>query len=201
MKILPIAGLLLCSSLPNFAQTTAVPAGTDPVEAINRLREGLVSSFNRGDIDGLLSHLDTNVVVTWQNGEVSHGTAGVRAYYDKMMKGDRPIVKQVTCAPEVTGRHLNGDWAVSWGNLNDHFLLTDGSDLPFNTRFTATIARRGERWVVTAFHASVNVFSNPVLTTALKKAGALFGGAGLILGSILGLVIGRVVFRKAKPSS
>ena len=38
------------------------------------------------------------MVVTWQNGEVSHGTAGVRAYYDKMMKGDRPVVKQVTCA-------------------------------------------------------------------------------------------------------
>lgn len=193
---LPLAGILLTTLIAS-AQTTTVPAAVDPLEAINRLREGLVASFNQGDIDSLLSHLDTNVVVTWQNGEVSLGTAGVRAYYEKMMKGDRPIVKQITCAPEITGRHLNGDWAVSWGNLNDRFLLTDGSDLPFNTRFTATIAKRGERWVVTAFHASVSAFNNPVLTAALKKAGFLFGGAGLVLGGILGLILGRLVFRKA----
>jgi hypothetical protein len=182
-------------------QAATVPAAIEPQEAIDRLREGLVTSFNQGNIDTLLSHLDTNVVVTWQNGEVSHGATGVRAYYEKMMKGDRPVVKQITCNPELLGRHLNGDWAVSWGNLHDHFILTDGSDLPFNTLFTATVARRGDRWLVTAFHASVSAFDNPVLTTALKKAGLLLGGVGLIAGGILGLLLGRFIFKKSTRAS
>ena len=138
-----LCGLGLICSLSGLAQANPASAVVDPLDAINRLREGLVTSFNKGDIDALLSHLDTNVVVTWQNGEVSQGTAGVRAYHDRMMKGERPVVKQVTCNPEVTGRHIYGDWAVSWGNLHDRFLLTDGTDLPFSTLFTATIARRG----------------------------------------------------------
>ena len=33
----------------------------------------------------------------------------------------------------------------AWGNLSDHFVLTNGSDLPFNSVFTATIAKRGDR--------------------------------------------------------
>lgn len=196
-----LCGLGLICSLSGLAQANPASAVVDPLDAINRLREGLVTSFNKGDIDALLSHLDTNVVVTWQNGEVSQGTAGVRAYHDRMMKGERPVVKQVTCNPVVTGRHIYGDWAVSWGNLHDRFLLTDGTDLPFNTLFTATIARRGDRWVVTAFHASVSAFDNPVLATAIKKSGLVAGVGGLIAGALLGLVMGRLVSRKRPPAS
>ena len=196
-----LCSLVLIGSLSGLAQPNPVPATVEPLEAINRLREGLVTSFNKGDIDALLSHLDTNVVVTWQNGEVSQGTAGVRAYHDRMMKGERPVVKQVTCNPEVTGRHIYGDWAVSWGNLHDRFLLTDGSDLPFNTLFTATIARRGDRWVVAAFHASVSAFDNPVLAAAIKRSGVMAGVGGLIAGALLGLALSRLVSRKRLPAS
>ena len=196
-----LCGLGLICSLSAFAQPTPVPAAVDPLEAINRLREGLVASFNKGDIEALVSHLDTNVVVTWQNGEVSQGPAGVRAYHERMMKGERPVVKQVICNPEVTGRHIYGDWAVSWGNLHDRFLLTDGSDLPFNTLFTAAIARRGDRWVVTAFHASVSAFKNPVLAMAIKKSGVAAAIGGLIAGALLGLALSRLVSKKRPPAS
>jgi ketosteroid isomerase-like protein len=190
-----IFGLCLLAGAAS-AQTPVVPASVDPTEAITRLREGLVDSFNKRDIERLLSHLDTNVVVTWQNGEVSKGPEGVRAYYQKMMSGDRPVVRSVLAKPEVEGRHVYGDWAVSWGNLNDTFTLTDGKELPFNSRFTATITRRGDRWLVTAFHASLNVFQNPVLTLAAKKLGLVTGLAGLLLGAVLGLLLGRLFVRR-----
>lgn len=188
---LPLYLVLLGVSLPLFAQAPVIPATLDPAEAIKALREGLITSFNKADIEGLLSHLDTNVVVTWQNGEVSQGRDGVRAYYQRMMKGDKPIVKEVTSNPEIEGRHVYGDWAVSWGNLHDRFLLTDGSDLPFNTRFTATIAKRGDRWLLTAFHASVNAFDNPVLATATKKVGIAAALGGLVIGALLALLLRR----------
>jgi ketosteroid isomerase-like protein len=169
-------------------------------QAIAHLREGLVDSFNKGDMDRLLTYLDTNAVVTWQNGEVCEGTAAVKAYYDRMMKGDHPVVSKVTADPKVLGRHIQGDWAISWGDLNDHFQLTDGRDLPLNSHFTATIAKRGDRWLVSAFHVSVNAFDNPVMTLAVKKISMAVGIGGLIIGFILGAIIISIL-RRSKSAA
>lgn len=178
------------------AQTNVAPAALDPNAAITRLREGLVDSFNKGDIDRLLSHLDTNVVVTWQNAEVSKGREGVREYYNRMMKGDKPIVRAIKSNPEVLGRNVYGDWAISWGRLNDVFTLEDGNDVAFNSLFTATIARRGEQWLVTGYHASVDAFDNAILRMAVKRVSLIAGGALGVAGVIIGFVIGRVTARK-----
>ena len=181
------------------AQADPRPVDAETEQAITRLREGLVDSFNHGDIDRLLTYLDTNAVVTWQNGELCEGTGAVKAYYERMMKGDHPVVSKVTADPKVLGRHFQGDWAVSWGSLNDRFVLADGRELPLNSRFTATIARRGDRWLVTAFHASVNVFDNPVMSLAVKKISMLTGIAGLVAGFLAGLILMRLA-RRPKSS-
>src|SRR5207302_1493440 len=89
--------------------------------------------------------------------------------------------------------------AVSWGNLHDSYVLNDGSDFKFDSRFTATIARResslGSVWKVTSFHASVNAFDNPVLGIAAKKvgtwAGMIAGVVGLGIGAAIGFGVGR----------
>jgi ketosteroid isomerase-like protein len=184
-----------------LAQTNPAPVELDATEAITRLRVGLIDSFVQADIDRLLTHLDTNVVVTWQNGEVCRGPAEVKAYYDKMMKGDHAIVREVNANPEVLGRHVYGDWAISWGNLRDHFVLTDGTELPFNTLFTATIAKRGDRWLVTGFHASVNAFNNPVLSLAVRKIGMWTGIGGAVLGVVIGWVAARALRARRNPAA
>jgi ketosteroid isomerase-like protein len=180
--------LFAFSTATGFAQPASAP--DDVSTAIDTLRDGLVSSFTKGDIDGLLQHLDADVVVTWQNGELCRGREEVRAFHNRMMTGEKRIVREIKSAPEVLGRQVHGDWAVSWGNLHDHFLLTDGSDLPFDSVFTATIAKRGDRWLVTAFHTSINAFENPILALAVRKtalwAGIVMGVAGLLIGFFIG---------------
>jgi ketosteroid isomerase-like protein len=197
MKVVVAMGMLVLSGAMAFAQTNVVPASVNPTEAITRLREGLIDSFNKGDMDRLLTHLGTNVVVTWQDGEVIQGREGVRQYYNKMLKGDRPMFREVTIKPEVLGRNLYGDWAVSWGKMNDDFKLTDGTDLPLNSTFTATIARNGDEWVLTAFHTSVNAFENPVMRLALKKMGRIAVWGGTAGGVVLGLLLAKL-FRRRK---
>ena len=60
----------------------------DPAhEELRALRKGLVEAIQKNDVDDLLTYLDPDVVVTWQNGEVSRKPDGVKAYYDRMMKG------------------------------------------------------------------------------------------------------------------
>jgi len=184
--------LVIALSLTLFLKSALAQSNAWSFEvdkAITPLREGLIDSFNKGDIDRLLTFLDTNVVVTWQSGEVCEGTAAVKAYYDKMMKGDHPVVSKVTSEPKVLGRHIQGDWGVSWGELNEHFFLSDGRDLPLNSRFTATIVKREDGWKVSAFHASVNAFSNPITGLAVKKIALVAGIGGIITGVLVGLVI------------
>jgi ketosteroid isomerase-like protein len=190
---------LLCTLF--LGLTAILPAESaepsdETMAAITKLREDLVDCFNKGDIDRLLSNLDPDVIVTWQNGEVCHGPDAVRAYYNRMMTGDKRVVRSIDSKPEVLGRQVHGDWAVSWGNLHEHFVLMDGSDLPFNSVFTATTVRHGDRWFVTAFHASVNAFDNPVLGLAVHKIALWCGAGGSLAGFAVGLVLGRFVFRR-----
>jgi ketosteroid isomerase-like protein len=180
------------------AQTTRPVTTADPTAAIAALRGELVDSFNKGDVDRLLSHLDPDVVVTWQNGEVCRGPGEVRKYYDRMMTGPNRVVANLSVSPVVDDRHVYGDWAVSWGNLHDAYVLNDGKEFTLDSRFTASIARRGSEWKVTSFHASVNAFENPILGIAAKKAGIWAGIIAGVIGLLLGALAGRML-RRPKP--
>lgn len=182
--------LLLILAVPVHGQTSS--NADEATAAITQLREGLITHFQKGDVDGLLRYLDPEVVVTWQNGEVCHGPEEVRAFYHRMMSGDQRVVRDLKSNPEVLGRRVYGDWAVSWGSLHDHFVLNDGSDLPFNSVFTATIAKRGDRWLVVGFHTSVSAFDNPVLSISRKRVGLWVGVGGVVLGLTLGAILGRM---------
>ena len=189
---------IVLSAAPQFApaQTTRPVTEPDAAKAIGVLREELVDAFNKGELDRLLSHLDPDVVVTWQNAEVCRGPAAVRAFYERMMVGPDRVVKGISVSPSVDDRHVyDNAWAVSWGNMHDAFDLNDGSSFKFDSRFTATIARRGEAWKVTAFHASVNAFDNAILRHAARKVGtwAAIGGAvaGVVVGAVAASIVGR----------
>ena len=187
-------------SVSTWGQTsqpaTATAADADALSGINALRTELVDAFNKSDIDRLISHLDPGVIVTWQNGEVSHGPDGVKAYYNKMMNGPNHIVQELSADPTVEERHIYGDWAVSCGNLHDEYKLTDGKSFKFDSRFTATIAKRGAEWKVVAFHASVNAFDNPILRIAAGKAATFAGIAAGLFGILIGMLVGRLGRRK-----
>src|SRR5688572_22510368 len=100
MKKLLLA-FVVCGSALAFAETPPPDANVDADAAITKLREGLIESFSKGDIDQLVTYLAPDIVVTWQNGEVSHGPDGVRAYYNKMMAGEDRIVREIKTEPEV----------------------------------------------------------------------------------------------------
>jgi ketosteroid isomerase-like protein len=180
---------LAVSTTTSFSQTAAPT--DDATIAINKLRDGLVKAFTAGDVEGMLQYLDEEIVVTWQNGEVSRGHNAMRDFYKRMMTGDKKVVREVKSAPEVLGRQLHGDVAVSWGNLHDHFILEDGSDLPFNSVFTATTVKRGDRWLVSAFHASINAFENPIVGLAVRRTALWVGIGGGAAGLLIGFFIGR----------
>ncbi len=191
----PLLLVMLCA-IPLRAQTTQGITEPDPLKAIAALRGELIDSFNKRDIDRLLSNLDPDVIVTWQNGEVCRGPGAVRDYYNRMIAGPNPVVVNFTSDPTVTDRHVYGDWAVSWGNLHDKYELKDGDHFALNSLFTATIARRGDAWKVVSFHASVNAFENPILGMVAKKSATWAGIIAAVVGALIGIVLGRLSARR-----
>ncbi len=168
----------------NHAEEKSDLVPEDP--AIARLREGLINSFKAGDMDRLVAYLEPNAVITWQSGEVFTGRKSIIEAYQKLIKGDAPLLQSVTIAPTITGQQLHGDWLLIWGNLNDQFKFKSGSGMAFQSRFTLTAHRVGDVWSVASLHLSANVFENPMLSMATKNVVAFSG----VLAGLLGLAVG-----------
>jgi ketosteroid isomerase-like protein len=183
--------VLFCT--PAGADQSNAAATADEVKQLDELRHGLTEALNHRDIDGMLRYLDPNVLVVWQNGEINQGPEAVRQYYNRMMV--QGVVKSLSFDPVVQGRSCHGNFCVSVGTLQDTFVLNDGRTLALNSRWSATVIKSdGGGWKIAEFHASANVFDNPVIKIAARKAAMLSGGGGLLLG----LVAGALFFRRRK---
>ncbi len=177
------------------------PPNEDPAHAeLRALRDALLDSIEK-DFQASLSYLHENVVVTYQNAETKRGHEGVKEYFDRMMVGEDRIVESIE--HELTVDELSilygDDTAVAFGDLNQHYKLTDGREFDLHSRWTATAVRDEGRWVVAAVHMSANLFDNPLLTLA-KKALYIVGVVALAIGLALG-VIGTIVVTKLRTKN
>jgi ketosteroid isomerase-like protein len=204
--------LMLCLISFAPAQSPAPPPATGaaqasaddgvPMEEIAAIRNGILDAMNKGDLDRVLTFLHPEIVVTWANGEVSHGPAGVRAYYDKMMKGPDRRVESLSLTPTIEGRKMYGpNVLISYGNLGDHFKLTDGTEFNMNSRFSSLLVKEDGKWLMKGFHASGNIFDNPVMWIAVKKVGTWVGiGAG-VAGAIVGFILAKILGGRRTPTT
>jgi len=191
MKNLIAAVVLLClAALPTSSQ--APPAKDEAVHnELRALRDGLVDAINKGDIERQLTYLHPNVVVTALNGEVSRGRDGVRAYFLKMTTGPKRVVESFHCEVMVDELTIlyGAETGIAFGSAVQDYKLTDGLNLDVKTRWTATLVKEHDRWLVASLHASASLFDNPLLAMA-KRTAYWAGGISLVVGLIVGLVIG-----------
>jgi uncharacterized protein (TIGR02246 family) len=179
------------SSIPDAAAQAAIH------EQLRALRERMFAAYEKRDMDALLADVAPDVVITWQNADRNNGHEEFREFYNRMMKGESSVVKDVSTSFEVddTSRLYGNDTAIARGTQVDTFLLTDGSNFTLNSKWTATVIKENDAWKVASFHVSANIFDNPILDVAkgwLMKAGIAGGLAGLVIG----LLIGRATRRK-----
>lgn len=186
--------------LPLRAQEKPQPA-EDPAHAqLRTLKKDIKEAWNKRDIDRLLSYCHKDVVITWQNAEVSVGHEQVREYYNRMMSGPNSVVEsiEVDLEPDDLSKLHGGDTAISWGNLNDRYKLRDGMQIAMNSRWSASLVKDGDRWKIASYHASTNVFDSEVLREAVKKTLFLSGGIALAVGLVLGGGMGFFLGKRRK---
>ena len=187
MKMKLIGALLSC--------TLAVTALGEEDPAHNELRamrDGLLAGMNSGDIEGQLTYLHPNVVVTWHNAEVSRGRDGVRAYLDRTLKGSSKVVEKFGAEVNVDELSIiyGGDTAIAFGSALEHFTMAGGRHFDFTGRWSATMVKENGKWLVASLHTSDNIFDNPLLNAATR---ALWwaGGGALLVGVLGGWLMGR----------
>lgn len=173
---------------------------SDEVEhqALRAMRDAFVAAYNRMDLDGMLAQLDENVAFTAMNGEVCHGHAEVRAYYEKMMVGPQARVRssQVTAVEADRLTTLYAEvFGVATGWADTTFNLTDGMKFSARLRWSNTMTRHTGEWKIASFHTSTNIFDNPVLTMT-KKAYGLASGVSSAVGVVVGGVVGWLLARR-----
>jgi uncharacterized protein (TIGR02246 family) len=154
------------------------------------------TALNARDLDTIVRNVDPNVVFTTMNGDVCRGPQQIRAYFARMLTAPGHIVKDVKVAFEVdqVTTLYGGDTGVAYGSSRDHYDLMDGKTFDIRGRWTCTMVKNGDRWVVAAFHYSANVFDNPILDrykTAIWQTGAAAAAVALVLGLLLGRMLRR----------
>jgi ketosteroid isomerase-like protein len=195
-----IAALLLLAltSLPVSAQKAQEPAPASPPsdeathDALRALRDGLLDAISKGDIDRELAYFHPNTVITWNNAEVSRGRDGMREYMTRMLDGPNKAVNSFKADVKVDELTIlyGGDTGVSFGSAVEHFEMSSGRTFDLPARWSATLVKEGDTWLIASLHVSDNLFDNPLLNMARQTA-LWAGGIALILGFVLGFILGR----------
>jgi ketosteroid isomerase-like protein len=192
-----ILGVIGLSSGP--LATTGFGQEENPVhDELRALRDDAVAAFEARDIDRLLTHVHPNVVVTWQNAEVSRGHDGVRKFYQRMMEGEGSEVESLTASLEVDELSIlyGDDTAIAFGSMAETFKLRNGLAFELDNRWSATLVHEEGKWLIAAFHVSTNMFDNGLQDLLLKANSLRSGGVGLAVGLLAGIVGALLVGRR-----
>jgi ketosteroid isomerase-like protein len=201
-----ILGLLCATVGAQTSATAPAPAAALSADveathaALRALRESLLDAWKHRDMDALLTHVDPNVVVTWQNGEVSRGPEGIRKFYNEVMVGPDRLISDISSTLTVDELSiLHGDnTAIAFGSIHDDLTLSrsitraavlgSGDKFSMDSRWTATVVKKDGQWKLASYHVSVDAFANSILSKAIsaaKQTAVIAGIVGLLLGTIV----------------
>jgi uncharacterized protein (TIGR02246 family) len=197
-------GLMVCWVLVMPAALRAQEVSPEPGssaathQALRALENDMEQALNMRDVDRLLSLVTDDVVFTMMNSDVRVGRDSLRAYYEKMLSGPERVVDTLTAKFEADGLpRLYGTTGLAQGSSVDHYVLADGTDLVVHGRWSCTLVKQGEQWLVAAFHYSTNAFDNPMLDRVERVSLSIGAGVSAVMLAV-GFVLGRVTAGRPK---
>ncbi len=198
--------ILVPASLP--ADNPAIPPATDASTAgLDHLRAALKEAYAKGDIDAIARYLHPDVVIVFPDGSILKGPDAFREYYKRMMTAPNHRVVSYSADPQVESRTVHNDVGLSYGYMNDKYVLNDGRSFALNSRFTVTVFRSPDGptdtdgWMVCSFHSSADAFDNPIVTMVATGVFWRAGIGGVVTGIVLGSIVGIIFARRRKTAA
>lgn len=202
--LLPFLLLALVTPAPTMTDTVAETATAEAVQtpapdndeaihnALRALKVTMERALNERDLEAIVANVSPDVVFTTMNGDVCRGPEEIRAYFDKMLNAPGHVVKDVKVSFEVDELTTlyGGDTGIAYGSSDDHYELVGGQTFDIKGRWSCTMVRDGDRWLIASFHYSANVFDNPLLAKVKSFGYMVAGGVGLA-GLVIGFLVGR----------
>lgn len=155
---------------------------------LDKFRDDLFHAFNTGDYPAMLEkYCHKDIIATWQDGTTSEGHAGVIAEFDKL----KQFIDKMTVDATTDKRLIlnDGNLVISSGEMKDNYVLGRGPSVNLNSRWSATVVKDNDQWLLVSFSASTNAFENEVISlylTSQKYVTSLIAGAiGLATGMFL----------------
>lgn len=188
-----VVAVCACSVVASsMAADTPDPYQEDRQALLKVFRE-IEAGINDQNVNRMVAQMHPQATVTWLNGEISRGHGEIKAYYDRMVKGEnRYLDKYLTAAKvEAPARFYgNGEVAVADGSMEDEFIPVSRATFKLSSRWTSTSVKIDGQWKVVSMHLSSNVFTNSLIAEAKDMVG--YAGVGAALGGILvGWLLGR----------
>ena len=179
------------AALQEAVNTKAIDAELD------KFRDDLFHAFNTGDYPAMLEkYCHKDIIATWQDGTTSEGHAGVIAEFEKL----KQFIDKMTVDATTDKRLIlnDGNLVISSGEMKDHYVLGRGPSVNLNSRWSATLIKDNDRWLLASFNASTNAFDNEVVSLYLTSQKYTVSAAAGLIGIGLGLVLSRVMNRRSK---
>lgn len=195
--------IVVCSIL--LGTTALHAADADPHaedrKALLKVFREIEDAINDQNVDRMVAQMHPQATVTWLNGEISRGHDEIKAYYHRMVKGDKRYLDKYLTAAKVGAParfYGGGQVAVADGSMEDQFFPVARGPFQLSSRWTSTSGKFDDQWKVVSLHLSSNVFTNSLIDEATQAVWYM-GAGGAVAGLIAGLLIGWLVGRRNPP--
>lgn len=186
---------------PTKGKTVSKDQAKATHDELREVLAGVTKAIKEKDVDGLIAFLHPDVVVTTQDNKEQKAIrkhAGVRDFLSRMVSGPKAVIKTFEPNPTADEETIlyDGDFGVAYGSSKDHYVLADGTAYDLPSRWSATLVKHDGKWKVASLHFSMNLFENPALDAATKLM-YIVGGIAAAVGFVLGLIVMKLLSRKA----
>ena len=170
-------------------------------DQLRALREDIIAAVNAKDSEAVVALLHPEVILTVQDGKklsVIRRHDGVRKYLNRFLVGQYHNVESMKLNPKMDDLPVLyfDNTAIAFGSSQFHYRMVNGNEFDLKTRWSVTVVKEGDRWLLANVHVSSNLFDNPVLQTVSRMAIWLAIGAGAT-SLVVGIIVGRLIYRKA----
>lgn len=186
----PFLFVILSQSFSQFA-LAEIDLRQDDRQQFRAMLVDIETGINTNNLNLVLQHLEQDVIITYQNGEVARGKEAVIAFNKRMMDGPDAVVKSLYTKAKVSAPALfYGDTAIAYGISTDHMKLAGGLEFKLDAHWSTTLIKKQGTWKAAAIHFSTNVLDNEIVNKTKKMVWIAGIGTGIV-GLALGFLFGR----------